>query len=226
MQLCNLYPQFVLLGRLEVGLGAGDVRLHHRVLHGEHPAGTPAHQDDEPAALGHQAVAVLPVALHLRCARLANVPFAALHVLLSAVICLLYVCVQGVRQARQLPGPLTWGSFGCCTALADGDLASGMCSLRQAAWRSRLGSLLWRSSSHLASHPYGHGFALGLLGSLFHRCAGQARKASVGRSCQARAASTPICSAECNQPLCLCRHGSHAGWAAHAHQGHRVRFAL
>ena len=39
-----------------VGMGAGDVRFHHRLLLGRGPPGHAAHQDDGPAALGHQAL--------------------------------------------------------------------------------------------------------------------------------------------------------------------------
>jgi len=49
--------------------GAGDVRVHHLLLHRRHPACGPARKDDESAALGQrQALGAqdLPPALHLR----------------------------------------------------------------------------------------------------------------------------------------------------------------
>ncbi len=41
-----------------VGVGAGDVRLHHSLLHGGATHGLTPYQDDGAAALGHQALAV------------------------------------------------------------------------------------------------------------------------------------------------------------------------
>lgn len=41
-----------------MGLGAGDVRVHYRLLYGGAAHGIAAHQDDGAAAVGHQALAV------------------------------------------------------------------------------------------------------------------------------------------------------------------------